>query len=197
MDRIKKWFGAGEKKSEEAGQAYKSELEDDIVNRDDFLKWSDKKGILADFLKDLRTEYGKYLTESEEHEEWVDFLRSQGADGFMVHTQKYPGTLSKWIYLAEYLKDQTMSWGYKLYSSEEGSDGGDAPVTYLRYYFKPPIKNKLSKPIDQIFGNITIELKMSDGNSESLKYQALHYSDRNYQPPRNIGLLYESIFEQE
>ena len=178
-------------------EAYNRNMPKNYLDRDAFLKWSSEKDHLHNWLSDLRSEYQNYLANTEEHANWVDFLSSEGADGLMVHTRQYPGELTNWLYAAEYLKDRSLSWGYKLYSSEERSAGGQEPEVFLRHYLKPPVKNMLTKPVDQIFGNITIELKLKNYHTEALKFQVLHYNDQNYQPPLDIEELYRSVFDQD
>ena len=197
IDFFSRWLGSKNSEPPQPVEPFAKTLDDNFIDRHAYLKWLEDEKALSELLANLKRQYNNYLAEAEEHSLWVDFLESKGANGIMIHSKKYPGDLSKWHFVGEYLKERVLSWGYRLYSSEVRSQGGIRPVVFLRHYLKPPVRNMLTQPIDQIFGNITIELASRDNEAEQLKFQVLHYSDRNYREPRDIEELYRSVFEKD
>lgn len=197
IDLFGKWISSGQQSGgEKIEEPFNRPIPEDFINREAYLEWMEKDGALDEFLSHLKVEYNNFTAVVQEHDNWIDFLVSKGANGIMIHAEKYPGKLSNWHYLAEYLKERVLSWGYKLYSSEERSQGGIRPFVFRRHYLKPPVKNMLSQPVDQIFGNVTIELVSRGDTVEKLKFQILHYSDRSYLEPRDIEELYHSVFDK-
>lgn len=49
-----------------------------------------------------------------------------------------------------------------------------------RYYQKPSLKIQQTSPINQLFGNVTSELILKDGEPYMLRVMAHKYSDRNF-----------------
>nr|MBS0037979.1 hypothetical protein [Saprospiraceae bacterium] len=178
-------------------EPYNKKLPENYIDREEFISWSTESEELTGLLSSLKTEYHNYKAEHENHGQWVDFLDSSGANGIMMHPAKYPDEIKNWHFVAEFLKDRVLSWGYKLYSSNKRFKADLSGTTHFRHYLKPPVKNVLSPPVDQLFGNVTIELTERNADIETLKIQIQHYSDRNYQPPRDIEDLYYSIFDKD
>lgn len=172
-------------------------FQSDSDERKAYDKWVEEGIELDDLMSALKKEYGFYLTPGEDHAEWVDFLIIDGANGILIHTQKVSLPISNWLFVAEFMKDRALSWGYKLYSSSKMNVETKNSPALFRHYLKPPIKNMLKTPIDQIFGNVTIELADTGTVNETLKIQIQHYSDRSYKAARNIEDLYYSLFNQD
>ena len=61
-----------------------------------------------------------------------------------------------------------------------------------RYYLKPPISMK--EPIDQRFGNITLELVLINHTPSYLKIVAATYQDHLYQAALNYEDLVDHLF---
>lgn len=160
-----------------------------------FEYWVDDGNELEGLMKALKKEYGYYLTPGEEHAEWVDFLEVDGANGILIHTTETEMPISNWLFVAEFMKDKVLSWGYKLYSSSKVIPDSTQSNELFRHYLKPPIKNMLTPPIDQIFGNVMVELSNTGTKKETLKIQIQYYNDRSYQEARNIEDLYYSLFD--
>lgn len=195
MGIIKKLFGKDKSKSEESKESYHKKMEGDYIEREAFVYWMEGENELSELVEKLKSEYEKFQSDALQHSQWVDFLKSDGVNGIMIHLNEYPGTISNWLYPAEFFKDIGLSWGYKLYSSEERKRKKEKKGLYFRHYLKPPVRNMLEKPIEQLFGNITVELKLRQSGPQSLKLQVQHYNDRNYKEPRDIQEFYYSIFK--
>jgi len=193
MDFFNKMFSGEKGKKKEP---FNKKIQNDFIVRKKYLEWLEKDE-LPKFLNQLKLQYGLYRTDGQEHEPWVDFLEIPGANGIMIHSLKYPSSLDNWYFVWEYLKDRVLSWGYKLYSSNERFTGSTKGVSFYRHYLKPPVRNLLDPPVDQIFGNVTIELQARDQEIQNLKIQIQHYQDHNYQSPRKIEDLYYSIFNED
>lgn len=189
------FFKSGDDKNNDLSD-WEIPFEAESEERKAYESWVDE-GELSSLMDALKSEYGFYLTPGEEHAEWVDFLNVDGANGILIHTQKISHPVSNWLFVAEFMKDRALSWGYKLYSSSKMNADTENTPPLFRHYLKPPIKNMLETPIDQIFGNVTIELAETGTVKETLKIQIQHYSDRNYQEARNIEDLYYSLFNRD
>ena len=62
-----------------------------------------------------------------------------------------------------------------------------------RYYHKPSLKIQQTKPINQLFGNVTTELILRDGEPYLLRVMAHKYSDRNYQDAEGLDKMMEVL----
>lgn len=63
-----------------------------------------------------------------------------------------------------------------------------------RYYLKPELGASFEPPIDQIFGNVHLELISINDEASYLKVMAHVYQDRNYQEARPFDGLVAELF---
>jgi hypothetical protein len=197
MDFLNRFFRKKNKELQTDLSRWKIPFEKDSDERLAFEQWIENGSELKRLMSALKREYGFYLSPGEEYAGWVDFLNTDGANGILIHTQKADLVVSNWLFVAEFMKDRVLSWGYKLYSSSKLNADVNRKTTLFRHYLKPPLKNILEPPVDQIFGNVSIELSAPDSKKETLKIQIQHYNDRSYKEARNIEDLYYSLFNQD
>lgn len=97
--------------------------------------------------------------------------------------------------LLEHFKKQILSIGYRQSgSNRKVTAEQDRVLTKEMYYLKPPIQ--MEPPIDQRYGNISLELILHDDKPHYLKIMASVYSDRLYSEPENFSDLVEKLFER-
>lgn len=95
--------------------------------------------------------------------------------------------------LLEHFKKQVLSIGYRQSgSNRKVTAEQDRVITKEMYYMKPPIQ--MEPPIDQKFGNVSLELILYDEKPHYLKIMASVYSDRLYSEPDDFSELVETLF---
>lgn len=98
--------------------------------------------------------------------------------------------------LLEHFKKQVLSAGYRQSgSNRKVTAEQDRVLTKEMYYLKPPIQ--MESPIDQRYGNISLELILHDDKPHYLKIMASVYSDRLYSDPQSFSDLVERLFEKD
>ncbi|WP_340152902.1 hypothetical protein [uncultured Marivirga sp.] len=125
----------------------------------------------------------------------VALFQSEKANGFAI--ANCSSLLdSDYKMLLEHFKKQVLSLGYRQSgSNRKVTAEQDRVLTKEMYYLKPPIQ--MEPPIDQRFGNISLELILHDEKPHFLKIMASVYSDRLYSEPENFSDLVEKLFSKE
>jgi hypothetical protein len=97
--------------------------------------------------------------------------------------------------LLEHFKKQILAIGYRQSgSNRKVTAEQDRVLTKEMYYLKPPFQ--MEPPIDQRYGNISLELILHDDKPHYLKIMASVYSDRLYSEPESFSGLVETLFER-
>ncbi|SMG44263.1 hypothetical protein SAMN05661096_03113 [Marivirga sericea] len=124
----------------------------------------------------------------------IALLQSDKANGFAV--ANCSSLLdSDYKMLLEHFKKQILAIGYRQSGSNRKVTAEQDRVTTKEfYYLKPPIQ--MEPPIDQRYGNISIELILHDDKPYYLKLTASVYSDRLYSEPESFSDLVEKLFEK-
>lgn len=95
--------------------------------------------------------------------------------------------------LMDHFKHRVLDAGYRQAGSDRKITAKESHVlTVEKYYLKPPIQ--IDPPIDQKFGNISLELVLHDGRPDYLKVMASIYSDRLYKPHQDFNDLIDLLF---
>jgi hypothetical protein len=119
------------------------------------------------------------------------------APGAIGLTIKMPEQTDLKIYqfLLDYLREQVMLLQYRLYSSsiEEVADANTVRYFYERHYLKPNILNE-NYPIDQLYGNIMLELEYESAEVRYLKVMSTYHTGYNYKPPMGFDALVQYLF---
>jgi hypothetical protein len=124
----------------------------------------------------------------------VDFYSLPGAKGLSVYGLQATDH-GNYRFLMDLLKERLLDMDYRLYSStsEKKSSTGDVIITE-RHYLKPAVRSSVA-PMDQLFGNILIELEVLNDKGERLKLLATHYTGFDYKPVRNFDDLIVNLLE--
>jgi len=118
---------------------------------------------------------------------------SEHAKGFSIYPE-YQGELIPLSYFMEYIKDRLLQESYRLVHADRMTEGKNNYIEVIeRYYLKPRLPD--TNPIDQMYGNIHLELLKQDKNETRLKFLVTVYSDRNYTIPRDFSDLMSLLFD--
>ena len=144
----------------------------------------------------LNDQYAIWQVLPKEIDESILFLNTPSSKGFAVHFKESFIENHHAVHLFDYLKEKVLTLNYRpqVQDSRTWSDK-NAVQTVDRYYLKPRTSKTADGKINQIFGNITIELLHKDNVPFNLKFQATAYNDRLYQPADDFQLLMNGILQ--
>jgi hypothetical protein len=126
----------------------------------------------------------------------IDLHYAPGANGFSISDSKKTAT-DTYRYLADYFKEKVLSINYRLYSSmAEKKYRVDKIIRLERHYLKPAVWLE-EMPMEQLFGNIMIELEMSGESLDYLKILATYYTGFDYKPAKNFDDLVLLLLEEQ
>jgi hypothetical protein len=115
------------------------------------------------------------------------------ANGFTVYPE-YQGGMVPLSYFMEYIKDRLLQESYRLVHADRKTEGRNNYIEVIeRYHLKPRLPD--TSPIDQMYGNVHLELLKQDKNEARLKFLVTVYSDRNYTVPRDFNDLMSLLFD--
>lgn len=118
----------------------------------------------------------------------IDMHVSPGANGFSVKKLMPVGS-EQFRFIMDLLREKIETLQYRLYSSTfEENSRGDKLIRFERHYLKPGLSTK-QPPMEQLYGNILIELEMTNGEADYLKLLATHYTGFDYKPAGNFDEL--------
>ncbi len=125
------------------------------------------------------------------------FTRIDGpaAAGFWWEAH-HPQDQQEFDFLAEHFKDKLLALDYKLYQADRRLYNRTDQVEELhRWYLKPRLKpaDFKAQALDQLWGNIQITVKRSDGNVQGMLFQLNKYNDRMYREARSFDSLMELL----
>lgn len=111
----------------------------------------------------------------------IDFLNTPSSKGFVIHFHDTNYSRREVTHFFHYLKERVQSLGYRVQISDRRIFPRSTWVeTQERHYLKPRNKYVKGEPIDQKFGNITIELESRDDVVRNLRLRATSYRDALY-----------------
>jgi len=152
----------------------------------DYEDW--KHGLARKRMTDwLIAEFSVSKSNPQALDDAIDFMDNLHSRGFILHYQE-DRQESDYLYLLDFLKERVLELGYKSYMSDVKSYSRNEDVeTIQRHYLKP--KPSFEPPINQQFGNVTIELVFKNDKTKHLRLSATPYMDRTYQEPREFSQL--------
>lgn len=127
----------------------------------------------------------------------VHILSSKTSNGFAValntNLNKQEAT-----YLLDWMASKILELDYKKMNSDiTVTDKEDSVQTLSKHYLKPRNKpSQTGKQIDQQYGNVLIELTLTDDQPNYLKFVANTYSDHKYKEPLAFEKLAEFLFDK-
>jgi len=118
---------------------------------------------------------------------------SDYANGFTLYPDSVGHSYSL-SHLMEYLKEKLMDASYRpVHLVRKMDEKNEVIVTLEKYYLKPPLSNE--ELINQMYGNVEIEVLKHSKEEKRLKFLVSVYSDRKYTKPWDINELMYFLFE--
>jgi len=135
----------------------------------------------------LIAEFSVSKTNPQAMDESIDFMDNPHSRGFILYFKKGQQE-TDYLFLLDYLKEKVLALGYRSYMSDVKSYTKKEDVeTVQRHYLKP--EPSFEPPINQQFGNVTIELVFRNDQTKLLRLSANPYSDRLYEDARKFSEL--------
>ncbi len=142
----------------------------------------------------LNDQYAIWQVLPNDIDEAILFLNTPSSKGFAVHFQKSNFDHKNAAHLFDFLKEKVLTLNYRPQVSDTRTWSSENTVqTMDRYYLKPRTSKTTEGKINQLFGNITIELLHRDNTPFNLKFRATAYNDRLYEPAYDFQLLMNGI----
>jgi hypothetical protein len=181
-----------------ADEGSKNPLVHEIIIRSEqeqeqYKKWvnSPEKDSFLNFIKQ-QYELSK---DGKEDQSMIRILDSSPSCGFML---RYPENFSveNFHHLFDYLKDRVLEMGYKPYMSDRKMyTSNDRAEMVERHHLKPPRDMKMygKEKLDQMYGNISIELNKIDDVPTHIRFLCNNYSDSAFIPARDFDELMNKL----
>lgn len=159
----------------------------------DFENW---KGSLAfrRIIGFLAEGYATYQSRPESVDRALTFLNTPSSKGFAIHFPQTDYSRQDAGHLLDLLKEKVQLFNYRPQHSDTRTwSEQDWIQTVERYYLKPRQSWADDQKIDQLFGNITIELTLRNDQPHLLTFRATSYSDRLYAEAADFHELMQTI----
>ncbi|WP_209331553.1 hypothetical protein [Lunatimonas salinarum] len=127
----------------------------------------------------------------------VHVLNSPYANGLAISYEK-PLTPVDFQHLFFAFGDRLLALGYHRVSLDRKMEElADRVRMTEKLYYKPPFSSAMpNQPIDQLFGNVSIEKVSLDNKPSFLKLLVTVYSDRMYLPAKPFSEFIERVFKR-
>ncbi len=131
--------------------------------------------------------------------DWQDgtivFVDKPTSSGFVIFPREPLWTDRSMLFFFDFLKQVALSEGYQSYLSDKRVYNKGSEVEEVhRHYLKPPASRKnTDTPVDQLYGNIAIDLVLRNQETYKLQLTAQAYNDRNYAEARPFGQFIQEI----
>jgi hypothetical protein len=164
--------------------------------RKSFESWLESHELKG-MLHFIRNQYALGKSGSED-QAMIRLLDASPSFGFML---RYPENMkaANFKHLFDYFKDRLKSLGYKVYVSDRKiHDRGENVEITERHHLKAGknLKNFGKKPLEQLYGNVTIELLLSNDRPQQIKFLCNAYKDRSFSEAKNFDELIELLTEE-
>ena len=135
----------------------------------------------------------RYLTDQQDQDSQFTLIKQNGIVGIAYHPMS-DITIDVYKAYLYQLKNRHTSVGYvqKLALHQVKND-----TEILSYYLKPSMRLQNSVPAEQLYGNVTLEIKLVKGRIKHVKAATTYYSDANYKEVRQWQEWYSVIFLNE
>lgn len=158
-------------------------IERTAEEKEDYAFWKDTlvRRRLTDWLSQ---QYALYQVLPLDVDESLTFLHTPSSKGFAIHFHQTQYSKRDAVYLLDFLKEKVSNLNYRTQISDTRTYSRPNWVeTLQQHYLKPRVKFEENEPMNQLFGNITIELLLRNEQPHLLKLIATAYQDRSYHPP--------------
>ena len=187
-NKLKDWFKE-EEQSSPTKPFVKEWLERTEEEKQDLLKWK-----LSDTCLDFCSLVYDSFSQNENHP-YLTFLKSPYSSGFSFNFQKGNYKLRDAQRFMDFLREKVLDLNYIKQMSDYRLYTKNGKTERIeRFYQKPRVKLTEKNQMDQLFGNVIIELTIREEEPLNLKFQVNRYSDRNYTESQSFEKLMEGIF---
>lgn len=116
------------------------------------------------------------------------------SNGFYFHGEE-PWNSNDYQFFVQHLIDVLEAEEYSLKNAtKEVVEENNQLKTVEHFYLKPKLKFRKERPYQQLYGNIEIEHRLVDENTNLVKFMAHVYHDRNFHEPLEFQALMEKIW---
>ncbi len=124
----------------------------------------------------------------------MQIYEGDGSNGFAILAGMGGLEATQLPFVLRYFSESVMRLGYKLaHSDREISEKDHFVETRERIYLKPPLS--LEQPMEQLYGNVLLELIYADRKAQYLKLMANTYTGHSYAPALAFDQLMELLFD--
>lgn len=124
----------------------------------------------------------------------IRLYEGAGSNGFAIISGSKHMDTNEMTYLFEHFGTVVKRMGYRMaHSDREMTDRQHYVEIRERQYLKPPLS--LDQPIDQLFGNVLMELVYADKEPQYLKLMVNTYAGRPYAEAKPFDDFMEKLFE--
>lgn len=144
----------------------------------------------------LNDQYNLWQVLPDDTDKSLIFLNTPSSKGFalLLHKTAYDRQIA--THLFDYLKEKVQTLNYKLQLSDTRTwSENNAVQTVERYYLKPRTFRNPDAKINQLYGNVMIELLLKDNLPHNLKFRATNYNDRLYAEADDFKGLMQVVLE--
>ncbi|MEL6355873.1 MAG: hypothetical protein AAFQ37_02970 [Bacteroidota bacterium] len=123
-------------------------------------------------------------------DEAINFLDTPSSKGFVIHFYQTHYSKQEITHFFDYLKERVLELNYRTQISDRRVfNRKDWIETQERHYLKPRNSYVEGEPIEQRFGNITIELELRNDQVRNLRLRATIYKDALYSDGESFRTL--------
>ncbi|NUQ26001.1 MAG: hypothetical protein HUU34_18790 [Saprospiraceae bacterium] len=169
-------------------------IERSEAEKNDYAQW--RQTLVRRRLVDwLSQQYAISTVLPNDVDEGFDFLDTPSSKGFVIHFYKTNYSLRDTTYFFDYLKEQVLQLEYWPQISDTRTYNRPEWVeTVERHYLKPkPDFSHQHPPVNQRFGNITIENILCNNQPYHLKFRVNSYNDHLFSQPEDFHELMQAI----
>ena len=191
-DQVKKLFKKAEQSSPSQPLIHEL-IERSVEEKADYEQWKNQL-VCRRMLDWLHDQYSIYRALPDDIDEALDFLDTPSSKGFVIHFHKTRYSKREIVHFFDLLKEKVQSSNYRVQLSDQRTYNQPKWVEIVqKHYLKPRTNFTQEEPLDQQYGNITIELLLRDDQVYNLKFRATSYNDRLYKKAADfkelIGIL--------
>jgi hypothetical protein len=157
-----------------------------------FAEWQNSERF-GEVLDILRREHGEAKQLGPAHQAFQLYETPQ-SNGFYFNVAVGLAP-EEFAFVLEHFREVTEGLGYrKQIADRRLSDRGEDVHCTERIYLKPDLLAGFDPPLDQLYGNVHLELVLLNEQPSYLKVMAHVYQDRNYKEPRSFDGFTEKLF---
>lgn len=134
------------------------------------------------FYEWIKKAYKDYTSGQVYNRNEVNFVQYPGLEGIVIYFQKEHYNFQQFVHMFDSLCRNVQLLSYTIHQADSKKYELNQSLSFThRYYLKPDLKIiNWSEKIPQKFGNISIELSVTESTPKFIKLSASTYNDRRY-----------------